>query len=325
MAILSTTIVRACLQRLFVLLLALAAAACATAAETRPESPGWYSTQIGRFTVTALWDGTLDMPVGQVFKRPGPAQLKALLARAYLKPTVPLSVNAFVVDTGARVVMIDTGTGASRMFGDRLGKVQANLRAAGYTPEQIDEIYITHMHTDHVGGLTVDGRAVFANAIVRADVREAGHYLSPEKMAASPDDKEDFESAMAMLAPYVKSGRFRPFDGGSELIPGIRARPAWGHTPGHTVYEVQSDGEKLVLWGDLMHVAAVQLPVPAATVMFDAMPVQSAANRAQIYREAAREGAWIAAAHIGFPGIGKVRSDGKGGYSWVPVSLVRGR
>jgi len=74
-----------------------------------------------------------------------------------------------------------------------------------------------------------------------------------------------------------------------------------------------------------MHVAAVQLPVPAATVMFDAMPVQSAAIRAQIYREAARDGAWIAAAHIGFPGIGKVRSDGKGGYSWVPVSLVRGR
>ena len=321
----STTFVRACLQRLFVLLLALTAAASATAADARPETPGWYSTQIGRFTVTALWDGALDMPVDKVFARPGQAELKALLARAYLPMTMPLSVNAFVVDTGTRVVMIDTGTGTSRMFGDRLGKVQANLRAAGYTPEQIDEIYLTHMHTDHVGGLTVDGRAVFPNAIVRADAREAGHYLSREKMAAHPDDREDFESAMAMLDPYVKSGRFRPFDGRTELIPGINARPAYGHTPGHTVYEVRSDGEKLVLWGDLMHVAAVQLPLPAATVSFDAMPAQSAANRAQIYREAEREGAWIAAAHIGFPGIGKIRADGKGGYSWVPVSLVRGR
>ena len=319
-------IVRACLQRFFVLLLMLAAAAHgATAADMLPETPGWYRTQIGSFTVTALWDGTLDMPVDKVFKHPGPAQLKALLAHAYLPTTMPLSVNAFVIDTGTRVVMIDSGTGTSRAFGDRLGKVQANLRAAGYTPEQIDEIYITHMHTDHVGGLTVDGRAVFPNAIVRADVREAGHWLSREKMAAHPDDKEDFESAMAMLEPYVKKGRFKPFDGPTELIPGVRARPAYGHTPGHTVYEVQSDGEKLVLWGDLMHVAAVQLPVPAATVVFDAMPAQSAANRMQIYREAEREGAWIAAAHIGFPGIGRIRGDGKGGYSWVPMALVRGR
>lgn len=319
-------IVRACLQRFFMLLLALAAAANATAADKLPEPPGWYRTQIGSFTVTALWDGTLDMPVDKVFKHPSPAQLKALLARAYLPTTMPLSVNAFVVDTGTRVVMIDTGTGASRMFGDRLGKVQSNLRAAGYTPEQVDEIYITHMHTDHVGGLTVDGKAVFPNAIVRADVREAGYWLSREKMAARPDDKEDFESAMAMLEPYVKSGRLKPFDGRTELIPGVHARPAYGHTPGHTVYEVQSDGEKLVLWGDLMHVAAVQFPLPAATVAFDAMPAQSAANRAQVYREAARGGAWIAAAHIGFPGIGKIRADEKGGgYTWVPMSLVRGR
>ncbi len=319
-------LVRTCLQGFFVMVLVLAAAAHATAADALPETPGWYRMQIGRFTVTALWDGTLDMPVDKVFKHPGPAELKALLARAHLPTTMPLSVNAFVVDTGTRVVMIDTGTGASRMFGDRLGKVQANLRAAGYTPEQIDEIYLTHMHTDHVGGLTVDGRAVFPNATVRADVREAGHYLSREKMAASPDDKEDFESAMVMLDPYVKRSRFKPFDGRAELVSGVRARPAYGHTPGHTVYEVQSEGEKLVLWGDLMHVAAVQLPLPAATVAFDAMPAQSAANRAQIYRDAAREGVWIAAAHIGFPGIGKIRADEKGGgYTWVPISLVRGR
>ena len=320
---------RTCLQRFFVLLLALTAAVSAAAAgippEKRPEPPGWYSTQIGRFTVTALWDGTLDMPVAEVFKWPAPAQLKALLARAWVPMTMPLSVNAFIVDTGTRVVMIDTGTGASRMFGERLGKVQANLRAAGYTPEQIDEIYITHMHTDHVGGLTVDGRAVFPNATVRADMREAGYFLSREQMAAHPNDKEDFESAMAALEPYVRSGRFKPFDGRTELIPGVYARPAYGHTAGHTVYEVRSDGETLVLWGDLMHVAAVQLPLPAATVAFDAMPAQSTANRAQVYRDAAREGTWIAAAHIGFPGIGKIRADGKGGYAWVPISLVRGR
>jgi len=316
---------RAATLRAAALLFAVCVAASSRAADPRADGPGWYRAQIGRFSVTALWDGTLDMPVDKVFARPGPAQLKALLARAYLAPTMPLSVNAFVVDTGQRIVMIDTGTGTSRMFGDRLGKLQDNLRAAGYTPEQIDEIYLTHMHTDHVGGLTVDGRAVFPRAIVRADVREAGHYLSREKLASAKDDKEDFESAIAMLEPYVHSGRFKPFDGRSELVAGVRAEPAPGHTPGHTVYVVESDGEKLVLWGDLMHVAAVQFPLPAATVSFDAVPAQSRANRARIYRDAAREGAWIAAAHVGFPGIGKLRAEPGGGYTWVPIASVRGR
>jgi glyoxylase-like metal-dependent hydrolase (beta-lactamase superfamily II) len=311
--------------RVVAILFALAAAARVQAADRHADGPGWYRTQIGRVTVTALWDGTLEMPVDQVFAQPGPAQLKALLARAYLAPTVPLPVNAFVVDTGQRIVMIDAGTGASRMFGDRLGKLQANLRAAGYAPEQIDEIYLTHMHTDHAGGLTVDGRALFPRAVVRADVREAGHYLSREKLAAAKDDKEDFESAIAMLEPYVQSGRFKPFDGRSELAAGVRAEPAPGHTPGHTVYVVESDGQKLVLWGDLMHVAAVQFPQPAATVSFDAAPAQSRANRARIFRDAAREGAWIAAAHVGFPGIGKLRAEPGGGYTWVPIALVRGR
>jgi glyoxylase-like metal-dependent hydrolase (beta-lactamase superfamily II) len=300
-------------------------AEAAHAAGPLPDSPGWYRAQIGRYTVTALWDGTLELPVNEVFARPGPARLKALLARSHVPAAMPMSVNAFVVDTGQRIVMVDTGTGASRMFGDGLGKAQAHLRAAGYTPEQIDEIYITHMHTDHIGGLTADGRAVYPKAVVRADVREAGHYLSREKMAADPHAKEDFESAMAMLQPYVASGRFRPFDGRTELVPGIHAMPAWGHTPGHTVYVVESEGEKLVLWGDLMHVAAVQFPLPAATVSFDASQAQSAAIRAQVYRDAAREGAWIAAAHVGFPGIGKLRANPGGGYTWVPMALVRGR
>lgn len=304
---------------------AIALVATLQAAEPRPEGPGWYRTQIGRHTVTALWDGTMDLSADQVFARPAPAQLKALLARAYLKTPVPMTVNAFVVDDGQQVVMIDTGTGASRMFGDQLGRVQASLLAAGYTPERIDEIYITHMHTDHVGGLTVDGRAVYPRAVVRADMHEAGHYLSREKLAAARGDKEDFESAIAMLEPYVQSGRFRPFDGRAALAAGVHALPARGHTPGHTAYVVESGGEKLVLWGDLMHVAAVQFPMPAATVSFEASPSQATASRARLYRDAAREGAWIAGAHIGFPGIGKLRAEADGGYTWVPIALVRGR
>jgi glyoxylase-like metal-dependent hydrolase (beta-lactamase superfamily II) len=316
---------RAAVRCTLVLLMA-ASSACPQAAEPRPDNAGWYRMQIGRIAVTALCDGTLDMPVLEVFARPGPTQLQALLARARLPATVPTAVNAFVIDSGERIVMVDTGTGASRMFGSQLGQVLTQLRAAGYQPEQIDEIYLTHMHTDHVGGLTTaDGRAVFPNAVVRAEAHEAGHYLSREKLAAAGGDKEDFESAIAMLAPYVASGRFKPFEGRTALAAGVWAQPTPGHTPGHTVYMIESDGQKLLLWGDLMHVAAVQFPQPAATVSFEASQRQSAAIRQQLFRQAAADGSWIAAAHVGFPGIGQLRSNGRGGYDWLPVTMLRGR
>lgn len=105
----------------------------------------------------------------------------------------------------------------------------------------------------------------------------------------------------------------------------MQVLPAPGHTSGHTVYVVQSGDEKLVVWGDLMHVAAVQFPLPSATVSFDASQALSAANRTQVFRDVAREGAWIAAAHVGFPGIGKLRANGRGGYDWLPISMLRGR
>ncbi|MEO6746539.1 MAG: MBL fold metallo-hydrolase [Caldimonas sp.] len=294
-------------------------------ADPRVESPGWYSAKIGRITVTALWDGTIPMPVGDEFSAPAPARLKALLARDGLGMTVPMSVNAFVIDTGQRLVMVDAGTGALRTFGEGLGRVLTNLRAAGYTPEQIDEIYLTHMHADHIGGLTRDGRAVFPNAVVRADAREAGHYLSRERLAKAGAEKPDLENAIAMLDPYVQSQRFRPFDGAVELVPGVRALPARGHTPGHTTYVVESNGERLVLWGDLVHIAAIELPLPTAVMAYEADPAQARANRLRALREAARDGSWVAAAHIGFPGIGKVRAERGGGYSWLPIALVRGR
>ena len=294
-------------------------------ADRRPEGPGWYSTRIGRFTVIALYDGTIEMPVDKEFSAPAPARLKELLARDHLGLAVPMPVNAFVIDTGQRVVMVDAGTGTSRMFGDGLGQVQANLRAAGYAPERIDEIYLTHMHTDHVGGLTTDGHAVFPNAVVRADRREAAHYLSREKLAAAGAEKPDLENAIAMLDPYVQSGRFRPFDGAVELVPGVKALPARGHTPGHTVYVVESEGVRLVLWGDLVHIAAVELPLPTATMAFEADSSQARASRLRALRDAARDGSWVASAHIGFPGIGKVRAERRGGYRWVPIALVRGR
>ena len=102
-------------------------------------------------------------------------------------------------------------------------------------------------------------------------------------------------------------------------MPGVRAQSAYGHTPGHTVYVVESKGEKLVLWGDLMHVAAVQFPNPAVTIAFDTDNAQAAAMRAQAFADAARNGYLVGAAHLPFPGVGRLAADGSG-YRFVPLN-----
>jgi glyoxylase-like metal-dependent hydrolase (beta-lactamase superfamily II) len=238
---------------------------------------------------------------------------------------VSLTVNAFLVNTGTRLVLIDTGTGTSQMFGPQLGQLLANLRASGYSAEQVEEIYVTHMHTDHIGGLIRDGLPAFPNATVRADVREAGGYLSQAAMAAAPaDEREDYESAMASFKPYIAAGKFKPFDGETQLIPGVRAVPAAGHTPGHTLYVIESGGERMVAWGDLMHVAALQFPLPSATFETEWSTTQSAQQRRNVFADMASHGYYAAAAHVAFPGIGKLRAEGDG-YAWVPVSYIFGK
>src|SRR5439155_8535354 len=144
------------------------------------------------------------------------------------------------------------------LFGPQAGSIVANLKAAGYQPEQIDEICITHMHGDHIGGLSSDGKAVFPNAIVRADQHDADYWLSEANAAKAPKEMAGFfKMATASFKPYIDVGKFKPFDGDTPLVPGVKAVAAHGHTPGHSLYVVESKGQKLVLWGDLMHFAAV--------------------------------------------------------------------
>jgi glyoxylase-like metal-dependent hydrolase (beta-lactamase superfamily II) len=205
-------------------------------------------------------------------------------------------------------------------MGPTTGRLVANLRAAGYQPEQVDEVYITHMHGDHVSGLVDGDKPVFPNAVVRADRRETGFWLSKEVAARAPADARPyFDNAVASLNAYVAAGKLKPFDGETELVPGIKAIPAHGHTPGHTIYVVESQGQKLAVLGDLMHVAAVQLPDPAVTISFDLDPKAAAPARRRVLADAAKAGYAVALAHFPFPGIGRLRAEGKG-YVWVPAN-----
>jgi glyoxylase-like metal-dependent hydrolase (beta-lactamase superfamily II) len=305
---------------LLVLGLAVAVAggpAVAAGPQVKTSPPGWYRMMLGDFEITALSDGTVDLPVEQLLNAPV-AKTRSALARQYLKDPVETSVNAYLVNTGAKLVMIDAGTG--NLFGPTLGKLVNNLKAAGYQPEQIDEIYITHMHPDHIGSLVADNKIVFPNAVVRADQREAEYWLSEKNRdAAGKDDKDFFTAAMSIVALYRDAGKFQSFRGNTDLIPGVKAVAAPGHTPGHTIYVVESKGQKIVLWGDLMHVATVQFPDPSVTIKFDVDTKAAMPQRRKAFAAAAKEGHYVGVAHLPFPGIGRLRADGKG-YDWIPAN-----
>ena len=304
----------------FFLLLAPFSMATAAAQQLKTSAPGHYRMMLGDFEVTALSDGTVDLKMADLLTNIPTARIHSALAKQHLKDPVELSVNAYLINTGSKLVLIDAGSGT--LFGPTLGKLMSNLKASGYQPEQVDEIYITHMHADHVGGLVAGNQVAFPNAIVRADQREADFWLSKANMDAAPKEaKPFFEGAMASINPYVASGKFKPFNGNTDLIPGVKAVSAYGHTPGHTVYVVESNGQRLVLWGDLMHAAAVQFPEPSVTIKFDTDSKAAAAQRKTQYADAAKRGHWVAAAHLPFPGIGHLRADGKG-YDWIPANYT---
>ena len=294
-----------------------AAAVQAGAPQQKTQAPGYYRMMLGDYEITALSDGTVDLKPKELLTNTTPAQVSGLLERSFAGEAVPTSVNAYLINTGDKLVLVDTG--AAGLFGPTLGNLLANLAASGYKPEQVDAVLITHMHSDHVGGLMNDGKMAFPNATVHADQRDLDFWLSQSNLDKAPATmKGVFQGAMASMNPYVASSKVKAFSGSTDLFAGIRAVAAPGHTPGHTIYAIESKGEKLLLWGDLMHFAAVQFPEPQITIAFDTDSPAAAAQRIKAFADAAQGRYLVAGAHLPFPGIGRLRADGKG-YAWVPV------
>lgn len=281
---------------------------------------GYYRVSVGAFEVTALSDGWLNLEPTKLLQGRSGERITQDLTAAHITEPVATSMNAFLVNTGTKLVLIDTG-GAGNMGTDG-GKLMQSLRNAGYTPAQIDEIYITHMHGDHVGNLSTEGKPNFPNAIVRADKADASFWLGEAALAAAAEgSKPSFRMAQDELDPYVKAGRFKPFDGNTELTPGIRSVARHGHTPGHNGYLIESGQQKLEVIGDLIHVGAVQFPHPEVVIRFDSDSAAASIDRRKAFDAAAKDGRLIAAAHLSFPGIGYINAEGAG-YRWVPVNYA---
>jgi glyoxylase-like metal-dependent hydrolase (beta-lactamase superfamily II) len=247
----------------------------------------------------------------------------AALNHAFLKTPQETSDNAYLINTGKRLILIDTGAGD--LFGPTLGKLMGNLKASGYTAAEVDDILLTHMHPDHIGGLAKNSVIQFPNAIVHAERDEGNYWLSETNLAKAPDaSKAFFKDAMAEVDPYVKAGKFRPFKGDVALLPGVSSYTSFGHTAGHTSYMIESQGQKLLVIGDLIHVPAVQLDHPNVTISFDSDPKEAAASRIRVFNAMAKDRTLVAGAHIPFPGVGHLRKAGTS-YQWVPVNFSRMR
>ena len=294
-------------------------AALDAAPQHRDQVPGFYRVKVGDLEVTALYDGTgvFDPQWLNGTKTTMDGVAKGLQEDPHMLDVVD---SGFLVNTGKQVILVDAGAGTWWGAG-ALGRLAGSLRSAGYTPEEVDIVLLTHLHSDHIGGLTTqDGKRVFPNADVYVAKAESDFWLSPEIAAKAPKDAQPFfQSAQAIAAPYIKAGKWRTFSGSESIVDGMQLVPLVGHTPGHTGYEFSSKGQKILFWGDIIHAQRVQLQHPEVTAIFDIDQTAAAAARNQLLARLARENVLIATPHTSlFPALGRLRKEGSG-YSWVPV------
>jgi glyoxylase-like metal-dependent hydrolase (beta-lactamase superfamily II) len=309
------------LLALFVALMTFTSFARAGADMVRTQVPGYYRLQLGKFEVTALYDGSLTLET-KLLRNTTPAELQRLLSRMFVgNPKMQTAVNAYLINTGTHLVLVDAG--AAKLFGPSLGFAVENMKAAGYDPAQVDTVVITHLHADHLGGLNdAGGRPVFPKATVFIPQADNDYWLSQQIADGAPEEHRPFfKMVRDAAAPYVASGQWRPFAAG-QLVPGIEAVKADGHTPGHTAYAVESEGQKLLIWGDLVHAHAVQFAKPGVSIEFDTNQKQAVATRRRIMKAMAASRSLVAGMHLPFPGVGHVRANAKDNYSWVPIEFA---
>ena len=284
------------------------------------QAPGFYRLMLGEFEITALNDGFAELEVKLMRNAPETEIQNLLAQRVAGISKVLTSVNAYLLNTGSKLILIDAGGGVT--MGPKFGDLTKNLGAAGYSPDQIDFVLLTHMHRDHIGGLLdAAGKPVFSNAVIMVSEAESQYWLSAaEAEKASADRQKSFKLASDVAAAYSAQGKWKTFHSG-ELFPGIKASVMPGHTPGHSVFEISSNGQTFLVLGDTVHFMAVQFAKPDVFVDFDNDSAKAVATRRSLFKRLSESKEMAAGMHLPFPGIGRVLTSESGGYIWVPVEF----
>lgn len=258
--------------------------------------------QIGEFQVSALADGYFELPSPFLMKDgealpDGPERLR-------------LDINAFLVTTTDRTILIDTGCGA--LLGPTVNHLAEQLALAGRGLSDVDTILCTHIHPDHTNGLVdASGMAQFPNAQIHVHQNELDFWMSDERMAEAPEAlKIQFLWARQVFAPYAD--RMLPFDHG-QVLKGIEAVPLFGHTPGHSGFLFDGGGNRqLIVWGDVVHAIDIQTRDPDVTVVADLDPRIATQTRRRIFDRVASDDILFAGMHVSFPDFGRLKQDKDG-------------
>jgi glyoxylase-like metal-dependent hydrolase (beta-lactamase superfamily II) len=266
-----------------------------------------HSIKLGDYTVTAFTDGqfetTIDVTVN-IDK-----ELTQTMSGKSLTDPVYLSVNAFLVEGRGTRALVDAGSGNT--MGPELGKLPDNLRASGVALDSITHVLLTHIHPDHSNGLIDgEGKAWFPKAELVVQEAEIKFWCERElSQAAHERQRTNMVRARAAFAPYAKrTTRI----GNGEFLPGIHAQMSPGHTPGHNTWIIEGGGESLIIWGDTIHMAFLQLARPDIAFIFDVDPEQAVKSRVRLLDQVSSDRTRIAGMHLDFPGYGFVtRRDGR--------------
>lgn len=262
---------------------------------------------VGDATVWAVADSISERGLG-IF-----TNLDPNIANKYMPlGKTPTAIMCYIIKLGPNTILVDTG------LGEPAGYMFAGLTQAGFKPEDFTFVLLTHFHGDHIGGLvTPDGHKVFPNAKILSSLAEQAYWLDYDTMTANPERRINFEKARNLTEIYQEN--FQAFDFNRTVIPGIKALNAGGHTPGHTVFMLESNNAKLLFWADLVHAAALQFPRPEISSSYDMDPEKAAAARLYFMQMAATEKFLIAGAHLPFPGVGRVIKIGENSFEYSPV------
>jgi len=305
-------------------LLAIGSLSTPSFAADQPVPPGielqgadTYAFRVGSIRITALSDGTVPQDLHQLLRNTTDQKTDGLLRQGFVVNPVEASINVFMFKLGGRLFLVDTGSGELFPAGFG-GKLLQSLAAAGVRPEEVTDILLTHAHDDHMGGLVHNGALVFPNATVHVGKADVEFFQDRSNAAKAHYGMNYFDDYAASLQHYVDAGKVQTFEGTSELVPGITATVHPGHTPGSAFYTVESDGQRILFVGDIIHVGEVQFPDPAVTITYDVDPKQAAQVRRAAFAAFAHDRTLIAIPHIPFPGVGHIRAAGTG-YEWVPI------
>lgn len=281
--------------------------------------PGVYRRRIGDIVVTAISDGVVYAAY-EMMREISPEDAEAILRTAF-RPTPPqIAVNCFVVQSGGRTALIDTGCGST--MGDHLGLMPRHLEAAGIKIADIDTVILTHMHPDHSNGLTTEtGVANFPDAELVVSEIDVQHWHDDSAMsiASARHQERFFRGARFQIKPYMDRRR----DNRGEVFPGVTAIPLPGHTPGHAGYIVHSGGESLFIWGDIVHHPDIQVARPEVHVEPDSDHEMAVATRRRTFDMVATDGLLVAGMHMHFPGFLHLTGNAAKGYELVPEMWVQ--